>query len=50
MMTLLSTLTLSLHSGWRDKDPQPGGAGSLGAFPSGQLSSAPWEGWWHDEA
>ncbi|MBT2535627.1 hypothetical protein J7I79_05645 [Arthrobacter sp. ISL-69] len=49
MMTLLSAMTLSLHAGWKDKDPHLGGAGSMGAFPSGQLSSTPWEGWWHDE-
>lgn len=49
MMTLLSTLTLSLHAGWKDKDPHVGGAASKGAFPSGQLSSTPWEGSWHDE-
>jgi hypothetical protein len=50
MMALLSTLTLSLHSGWKDKEPHFGGAGSMNEFPSGQLTSTPWEGWWHDEA
>jgi hypothetical protein len=50
IMLLLRSLNLLLDAR-RSDDPRPhsSGSGATG-FPHGQLSSAAWEGWWHDEA
>lgn len=46
-MMIWNSLTLFLDSRGNDRH-EFGGAGS--GFPSGQLTSAAWAGWWHDEA
>lgn len=50
MMLLLSSLTLFLGSRRNDDDPQFGDRTASTEFPSGQLTSSAWEGWWHDDA
>jgi hypothetical protein len=55
MMLLLSSLTLFLGSRRNDDDPQFGDRTASAEFPrtefpSGQLTSSAWEGWWHDDA
>ncbi|MDT0168558.1 hypothetical protein [Pseudarthrobacter sp. BRE9] len=34
----------------RRYDAGPSGDGATGAFPAGKLTSAAWEGWWHEDA
>ncbi|WP_200951884.1 hypothetical protein [Arthrobacter sp. Soil736] len=46
-MMIWNSLTLFLDSHRYDRH-EFGGAGS--EFPSGQLTSTAWAGWWHDEA
>lgn len=46
-MMIWNSLTLFLDSRWTDRH-EFGGTGS--GFPSGQLTSTAWAGWWHDEA
>ncbi len=33
-----------------DDDPQANASKGVTEFPSGQLTSSAWEGWWHDDA
>ncbi|TLM86556.1 hypothetical protein FDW83_02090 [Pseudarthrobacter sp. NamE2] len=48
-MFLLNSLNLLLDG--RRADEGRSSAGSSGNdFPEGQLTSAAWEGWWHEEA
>lgn len=46
-MLLASSLTLFLDYRGKDDDAHSGAENATG-FPSGQLTSSPWEGWWHD--
>jgi hypothetical protein len=48
-MLFASSLTLFLGYRGKDNDPRFGGEEDVTAFPSGQLTSTAWEGWWHDE-
>jgi len=49
-MFLLNSLNLLLD-GRRGEDGRSAGSGTEKAdFPEGKLSSAAWEGWWHEEA
>ena len=49
-MFLLNSLNLLLD-GRRSDDSRPrGGRSGQTEFPEGQLTSAAWEGWWHEEA
>lgn len=49
-MLLLSSLNLLLDARRSDDShAHLGGNGQTG-FPNGQLTSAAWEGWWHDDA
>jgi hypothetical protein len=45
-MLLLSSLNLLLDAGRRERSD---GSGEI-EFPTGQLTSAAWEGWWHEDA
>lgn len=47
-MLLLSSLNL-LFDGRRREDGR-GNRNAETEFPTGQLSSAAWEGWWHEDA
>jgi hypothetical protein len=53
-MFLLNSLNLLLDvrrgDDGRRHEGQSGEAATAGAFPAGQLTSAAWEGWWHEEA
>lgn len=49
-MLLWSNLTLLLDSRPNDDDDSDFDGKAVTDFPSGQLTSAAWEGWWHDEA
>lgn len=49
-MFLLNSLNLLLD-GRRAEDGQSTGSGTEKTdFPEGKLSSAAWEGWWHEDA
>jgi len=48
-MFLFNSLNLLLD-GRRSDDSRSHGGGGHTEFPEGQLSSAAWEGWWHEEA
>lgn len=48
-MFLVNTLNLLLD-GRRDEDRRAREDDSPVAFPAGRLTSAAWEGWWHEEA
>ncbi|MDP9887781.1 hypothetical protein [Pseudarthrobacter enclensis] len=48
-MFLVNTLNLLLD-GRRDEDRRAREDDSPEAFPAGRLTSAAWEGWWHEEA
>lgn len=49
-MFLFNSLNLLLD-GRRSDDSRPhGGRSGQTEFPEGQLTSAAWEGWWHEEA
>ncbi|MDQ0028793.1 hypothetical protein [Arthrobacter bambusae] len=48
-MSLLNSFTLFLCSGRIGPDPQFDGDNTAASFPTGQLTSNAWEGWWHDE-
>jgi hypothetical protein len=47
---LWNTLGQSFSSRQNDGNSQFGGADSAVDFPQGQLTSAAWEGWWHNSA
>ena len=47
-MLLLNSLSLLLD-GRRSDDGRSAGSGGTD-FPEGRLTSAAWEGWWHEEA
>lgn len=47
-MLFASSLTLFLDYRGKDDDAHAGGPENVTAFPSGQLTSSAWEGWWHD--
>ncbi len=47
-MLFASSLTLFLDYRGKDDDAHTGGPENATAFPSGQLTSSAWEGWWHD--
>ncbi|MDQ0664408.1 hypothetical protein QFZ35_002906 [Arthrobacter ulcerisalmonis] len=54
-MFLLTSMNLLLDGRGSDDarryDGGPSGeAGAPVAFPAGQLTSAAWEGWWHEDA
>jgi hypothetical protein len=49
-MLLLNTLNLLLDARRNDDNHSYiGGTGKAG-FPSGELTSSAWEGWWHEDA
>jgi hypothetical protein len=48
-MFLFTSLSFLLDAQRTDGSRSDGGSGQT-AFPEGQLSSAAWEGWWHEEA
>ncbi|WP_306904156.1 hypothetical protein [Arthrobacter pascens] len=49
-MLLLNTLNLLLDARRHDDNHSYiGGTGKAG-FPSGELTSSAWEGWWHEDA
>lgn len=49
-MLLLNTLNLLLDARRNDDNHSYiGGTGKPG-FPSGELTSSAWEGWWHEDA
>ncbi|MGX1161182.1 hypothetical protein FBY31_0443 [Arthrobacter sp. SLBN-100] len=49
-MFLLNSLNFLLD-GRRNEEGRPhNGAGGSSEFPEGRLTSAAWEGWWHEEA
>ncbi|WP_171046826.1 hypothetical protein [Pseudarthrobacter sp. NamE5] len=48
-MFLLNSLNLLLDGRGDDGRSQHGG-GAQTDFPEGQLTSAAWEGWWHEDA
>lgn len=48
-MFLLNTLNLLLDSD-SPEESRFLGQGSAQPFPEGQLTSAAWEGWWHEDA
>lgn len=48
-MFLLNSLTLLLD-GRRSDDNRSHTGGGHTEFPAGRLTSAAWEGWWHEEA
>lgn len=48
-MLLWSNLTLLLDSRPNDDDSEFDGGTAVADFPSGRLTSAAWEGWWHDD-
>lgn len=49
-MMLLSSLNLLFDAGrGEDSCARNAGNGQPG-FPTGQLTSTAWEGWWHDDA
>ena len=48
-MFLVNTLNLLLD-GRRDADRRAKEEPFPEAFPAGRLTSAAWEGWWHEEA
>lgn len=45
---LWNTLSQSFSSPQNDGNTQFGGADFTSDFPQGQLTSAAWEGWWHN--
>jgi hypothetical protein len=47
---LWNTLSQSFSSQQNDGNSQFGGADLTADFPQGQLTSAAWEGWWHNSA
>jgi hypothetical protein len=47
-MLFASSLTLFLDYRGKDEDAHSGAGENATGFPSGQLTSSPWEGWWHD--
>jgi hypothetical protein len=47
-MVLWKSLTLFLDSRGSDDDPRFSGGEARTGFPSGQLTSSAWEGWWHE--
>lgn len=49
MMLLWSSLNLFLDPG-RNGHNSYNGENADAEFPSGQLTSSAWEGWWHDDA
>ena len=49
-MFLLNSLNLLLDGRRSDDGRSSGGSSGKTEFPEGTLSSAAWEGWWHDEA
>ena len=49
-MMLWSNLGFLLDFRSNDDEPQAHAGRSATEFPSGQLTSSAWEGWWHDDA
>lgn len=52
-MFLLNSLNLLLDGGRGDEgrnEALPEESATTCAFPAGQLTSAAWEGWWHEDA
>lgn len=49
-MLLLKALSLFLDSGRADDAHKFDDSAAKARFPSGQLTSSPWAGWWHEEA
>ncbi|WP_164468851.1 MULTISPECIES: hypothetical protein [Micrococcaceae] len=47
-MFLLNSLSLLLD-GRRNDDGHAFGSSAGSSFPAGRLTSAAWEGWWHEE-
>jgi hypothetical protein len=47
-MLFASSLTLFLDYRGKDDDAHSGSVENAPSFPSGELSSSAWEGWWHD--
>lgn len=47
-MLIWKSLTLFLDSPRPDDEPGCGGGKASTGFPSGQLTSTAWEGWWHE--
>lgn len=49
-MFLLNSLNLLLDGRRNDESRSRNGGDATSEFPKGQLSSAAWEGWWHEDA
>ena len=49
-MFLLNNLNLLLDGRRSDDSRSNNGGSGKNDFPEGQLTSAAWEGWWHEEA
>lgn len=49
-MLLLSSLHLLLDARRSEDSTDHSGGNGQTDFPNGQLTSAAWEGWWHDAA
>ena len=49
-MFLFNSLNLLLDGRRSDDSRSHGGGSGHTEFPEGQLSSAAWVGWWHEEA
>lgn len=48
-MFLLNTLSLLLDSTSHDEGRSFGSGAAPTSFPEGRLTSAAWEGWWHED-
>jgi hypothetical protein len=49
-MFLLKSLNLLLDGRRNEDGRSHNSAGGTSKFPEGRLTSAAWEGWWHEEA
>lgn len=49
-MLLLNSLNLLLDARRSDDNPSHSGGNGKTEFPTGQLTSTAWEGWWHEDA
>lgn len=49
-MLLLSSLNLLFDAGRSDDSRARTGPDGMNEFPTGQLTSTAWEGWWHEDA
>jgi hypothetical protein len=49
-MFLLNSLNLLLDGRRHEDGRSSAGSSTASEFPQGRLTSAAWEGWWHEEA